>query len=102
MKKIDVTINVNACVPGFQEAFKMAELMNVLIDNINTRRALERYNDIDRNERNNYHYPRSKSVELPMTIDVEKVYDILVQHGYVGTGDIDILPDGYELVLRKQ
>lgn len=102
MKKIDFTTENVACVPGFQEAFVIAPLMDALIDNINQRRAEKEYYKVDRDQRSNYYSPKVNKYYIDDNVNVEKAYNILAQHGYCGTGDIDILPNGYPLVPRDK
>lgn len=101
MKKIEFTTENVACVPNFQEAFILAPLMDLLIDNINYRRQLDVRNSIDRNKRDAYKWSDTKKYgRIDANINVEKIYNVLIQHGYCGTGDIDLLPDGYPLEAK--
>ncbi len=98
MKTIKQQAEVTYSAINFQEAIIVAPLMDELIRQINSQKTSAKYHSLPKEERDQYQWPSIRHV----VDNAEKVFEVLTQLGFCGTGTIDILPEGNPLEKREQ
>lgn len=96
MKQITKTENVNYFAPDAQAIMTMANLMDMLIVNMNMKKTLEAAAK-QGSEVFDLTIPQFEAdMRKISSIDEKQIYDMLVNMGFVPTGKVDLFPEGYE------
>ena len=102
MKSIEQNVSVVFTAIEIQDAVIMAPLMDGLIDTLNILRRYNKYMSLNKEEKEMYKRPDSYITSFGNFSynDTNNIYKILTGHGYCGSGNIDLLPDGYPLEAK--
>lgn len=102
MKRIEQNVSVVFSTIEIQDAVIMAPLMDELIRVLNVIRRYNKYTSLSKEEREMYKYPDGYTSSFG-TFNHNNIYNIyktLTAHGYCGSGNVDLLPDGYPLEAK--
>lgn len=102
MKSIEQNVGVVFSAIEIQDAIIIAPLMDELIDVLNVNRRYNKYISLNQKERDMYKRPDryTSSFSSFSYNSISNIYKTLTAHGYCGTGNIDLLPDGYPLEAK--
>ena len=97
MKSIEQNVGVVFSAIEIQDAIIMAPLMDELINTLNILRRHNKYMSLKEEEQKMYKYPDryTESFSSLSYASINNIYKTLTAHGYCGTGNIDLFPDGY-------
>jgi hypothetical protein len=103
MKSIEQNVGVVFSAIEIQDAIIIAPLMDELINVLNIIRRYNKYMSLNQKEREMYKRPDgyTESFGSLNYTSINNIYKTLTAHGYCGTGNIDLLPDGYPLVAKN-
>lgn len=99
MKTIEQNVSVAFSAIEIQDAIIMAPLMDELINTLNILRRHNKYMSLKEEEQKMYEYPDryTSSFSGLSYSSINNIYKTLTAHGYCGTSNIDLLPDGHPL-----
>lgn len=102
MKSIEQNVGVVFSAIEIQDAVIMAPLMDEIIDVLNGIRRHNKYMSLNEEEQKMYEYPERYSINFVIFNDnnINNIYKTLTAHGYCGSGNVDLLPDGYPLKAK--
>ena len=102
MKSIEQNVGVVFSAIEIQDAIIMAPLMDELIRVLNVIRRYNKYTSLSKEEREMYERPDgyTSSFSTFSYGSINNIYKTLTAHGYCGSGNVDLLPDGYPLKAR--
>lgn len=99
MKSIEQNVGVVFSAIEIQDAIIIAPLMDELIHALNITRRCNKYRSLNEKEKEMYEYPDGYTTSFGSFSynSINNIYKTLTAHGYCGTGNVDLLPDGYPL-----
>ena len=102
MKSIEQNVAVAFSAIEIQDAVIMAPLMDELINVLNITRRYNKYMSLSKEEQEMYEYPDdyTSSFSGLSYSSINNIYKTLTAHGYCGSGNLDLLPDGYPLKAK--
>ena len=102
MKSIEQNVGVIFSAIEIQDAIVIAPLMDELINTLNVLRRRNKFMSLNKKEQEMYEYPNgyTESFGSLNYTSINNIYKTLTAHGYCGSGNIDLLPDGYPLEAK--
>ena len=103
MKSIEQNVGIVFSAIEIQDAIIVAPLIDGLIDTLNIHRRYNKYISLNEKEKEMYKRPdRYASSFSDFSYNsINNIYKTLTAHGYCGTGNVDLLPDGYPLERKN-
>lgn len=102
MKSIEQNVSVVFSAIEIRDAVIMAPLMDELIDVLNVIRRYTKYMSLSKEEQQMYKRPDGYTSSFSSFSygNINNIYKTLTAHGYCGSGNVDLLPDGYPLEAK--
>lgn len=103
MKSIEQNVGIVFSAIEIQDAIIVAPLMDELIAVLNTIRRYNKYRSLNEKEKAMYEYPDSYTTSFNgfSSNSIYNIYKTLTAHGYCGSGNVDLLPEGYPLIRKE-
>ena len=102
MKSIEQNVGIVFSAIEIQDAIIIAPLMDELIHTLNVARRYNKYMSLNKKEQDMYEIPNRYTSSFGDFSygSINNIYKTLTAHGYCGSGNIDLLPDGYPLEAK--